>query len=513
MNLPITDISEEPYSDRIGSDNTSAVLNATVYPPDYKMQPYEEELSIREIKTMFPGSTIVSASPMVVEGIKEKDLPKLKRLTYAKRAVVGDREFYIDQYLLESDTADRDQKNTRYSTHGIHRYKGKFNPQISSHLLNIIGADSGTRVLETFCGSGTTVLECAHHGIAATGVDINPLAVLITNTKLQSLSIDTADARMAFDRMMRSFEKPNTDDSPRSDFLRKWLPPETFDAAEYIKEYTEQLDSPVKELIRLTASNQFINYSNQRPFASAMQVRKTPLPKAPYMKAVEKEFDRTLKRIDYYQHLGMPTETENRALCGDITELSEDIGTFDCALGSPPYTTAIPYIGRLRISLVWLDLAEPDGINRLESSLIGSINEKGIDFEHLSTETDEMLERLPDTVSALISEISGALRPEDDIRKQMIPHYISRYFDSMRRMFISVHKLVEGEGKFKLVVGANEVKIRRYIYIDAPKLLSNVAAECGWDLEGLPILQTFPKQGKGPNAIDLERIIELKRSG
>ncbi|MBE6523737.1 MAG: hypothetical protein E7Z65_02530 [Thermoplasmata archaeon] len=506
-------IFKQPNSDRIGSDHTSAIFSATVYPPDYKMKPYEEKLSIREIKTMFPGSTIVSESPMVVEGIKEKDLPKLKRLTYAKKAVVGDREFYVDQYLLEGDTADRDQMNTGYSTHGIHRYRGKCNPQISNHLLNITGADSGTRVLETFCGSGTTVLECAHRGIAATGVDINPLAVLIANTKLQSLSIDTADARVTFDRMMRSFEKPNTDDSPRTDFLRKWLPPETFDTAEYIKEYTEQLDSPVKELIRLTASNQFINYSNQKPFASGMRVRNTPLPNVPYIKAVEKNFDRTLKRIDYYQHLGMPTKTENRAICGDITELSEDIGTFDCALGSSPYTTAIPYIGRLRISLVWLDLAEPDVIYRMESSLIGSMNEKGIDFERLSTETDEMLEHLPDTVSDLISEISGALRPKDVFSKQIIPHYISRYFDSMRRMFISVHKLVEGEGTFKLVVGANEVKIHKRIYIDAPKLLGDVAAECGWDLEGLPILQTFPKQGKGPNAIDLEKIIELKRSG
>ena len=96
---------------------------------------------------------------------------------------------------MESDGDSRDRQNTRYSTHGIHRYKGKCNPQTSSHLLNITGADTGSRVLEAFCGSGTTLLECAHRGIAATGVDINPLAALISNTKLQALSIDTTDAR------------------------------------------------------------------------------------------------------------------------------------------------------------------------------------------------------------------------------------------------------------------------------------------------------------------------------
>lgn len=486
-------------------------IRVAVYPPDYELQPYERELSISEIKSLIPGSIVTSGSPMIVRGVSERDLPKLRRLTYANRVVTDDGEFEVTQHRMEGDDRSR-KRNTRYSTHGIHRYRGKFNPQISSYLLNIVGADSGTRVLEPFCGSGTTMLECAHRGITATGMDINPLAVLITNTKLQSLSIDTVAAKKTFDDMAGSFNRPEIDDSKRSAFLRKWLPPETLDVAEYIREYTEELDGPVRDLIRLTASNQFEYYSNQRPHAPRGRMRKTPLPKMPYRSAIRFDFEQTLRKIDYYQRLGLPTETQSRAFLCDVTDPPKDIGTYDCSLCSPPYTTAIPYIGMLRINLVWFGMLDPGKVGDMESSLIGSRNEKGQDLEDLSKETEEMLDRLPSTVIDLISKVSKALRPDDEFRKQTSPHYLARYFDSMREMFMSVHGLVREEGMFKLVVGANRSTVDRRIFIDTPKLLGDVAAECGWDFEKLSVLQTFSTHGKDANAAEFEKILELRRS-
>src|SRR5207249_3628572 len=66
------------------------------------------------------------------------------------------------------------RQSTRYSVHGLHEYKGRFNPQIVRFLLNYLGSTPKTLVLDPFCGSGTTIVECALRGIHAVGVDANP---------------------------------------------------------------------------------------------------------------------------------------------------------------------------------------------------------------------------------------------------------------------------------------------------------------------------------------------------
>src|SRR5688572_5239058 len=47
-----------------------------------------------------------------------------------------------------------------------------------------------TRVLDPFCGRGTTVYAARLAGVPAVGVDINPVAVAITQAKLARASVE-----------------------------------------------------------------------------------------------------------------------------------------------------------------------------------------------------------------------------------------------------------------------------------------------------------------------------------
>ena len=59
-------------------------------------------------------------------------------------------------------------------THGLHRFPGKFIPQIPRYLLrNYLTKDS--RILDPFCGSGTTLIEACVAGHDCIGCDIDPL--------------------------------------------------------------------------------------------------------------------------------------------------------------------------------------------------------------------------------------------------------------------------------------------------------------------------------------------------
>src|SRR5260370_36405030 len=80
---------------------------------------------------------------------------------------------------LDWDFAEAD---TQYLTHSIHRYSGKFIPQIARQAIELLTQPSEL-VLDSYCGSGTTLLECSVSGRWSIGIDLNPLAVLISSVK------------------------------------------------------------------------------------------------------------------------------------------------------------------------------------------------------------------------------------------------------------------------------------------------------------------------------------------
>jgi len=73
------------------------------------------------------------------------------------------------------------------SVHGIYPYRGKISAldanQVLSQFINPI------KVLDPFCGSGTIVYEAASLGHSAIGVDLNPIAQVLTEGKI---SIESA---------------------------------------------------------------------------------------------------------------------------------------------------------------------------------------------------------------------------------------------------------------------------------------------------------------------------------
>ena len=59
---------------------------------------------------------------------------------------------------------------------------------VAKSLLNIFKANTCDNVLDSFCLSGTTLVECAHIGVHGFGTDLNAFAVYIANAKLLALT-------------------------------------------------------------------------------------------------------------------------------------------------------------------------------------------------------------------------------------------------------------------------------------------------------------------------------------
>jgi len=70
------------------------------------------------------------------------------------------------------------------AAHQWYRFVLSFPPHLVRDYVAKFGLDSGRRVLDPFCGTGTTVVECKKLGIPAAGLEPNPMACFASRTKV-----------------------------------------------------------------------------------------------------------------------------------------------------------------------------------------------------------------------------------------------------------------------------------------------------------------------------------------
>ena len=145
----------------------------------------------------------------------------------------------------------------------IHPYPARFIPDIPRELISAMGCDKGAVVLDPFCGSGTTLLAAQRAGFESVGIDLNPIACLISRVKTQELSPEFlpvandvyAQAKNIFDGYVDIPSIPNLD---------HWFKPDVQKALSSLLKYIdEQSNVNLKNALRLALSSIIVRVSNQ----------------------------------------------------------------------------------------------------------------------------------------------------------------------------------------------------------------------------------------------------------
>lgn len=94
----------------------------------------------------------------------------------------------LDEKKYVDTSWDFRNEHTKYSTHGYHTYPAMMIPQIARRLIRTYGKNAKV-ILDPFMGSGTALLEGVLHPNfeKAYGIDINPLALLISKVKTTAI--------------------------------------------------------------------------------------------------------------------------------------------------------------------------------------------------------------------------------------------------------------------------------------------------------------------------------------
>jgi hypothetical protein len=97
----------------------------------------------------------------------------------------GDRSLAEGLVAALRAAQQRDDEAAESLTHPFHSYPARMHPATAQILAEIVGrsARRPQPIVDPFCGSGTTLVEIRAAGMRAVGVDLNPLAVLVSRAK------------------------------------------------------------------------------------------------------------------------------------------------------------------------------------------------------------------------------------------------------------------------------------------------------------------------------------------
>jgi SAM-dependent methyltransferase len=275
----------------------------------------------------------------------------------------------FERALERAATAESDEL-----THGFHTYPARMHAQVARVLVQAFGAP-GARVLDPFCGSGTTLIEASRRGLSATGVDLNPLALRVAEVKCRVTSEEERERfRAALELVVENSRLRVRNRAP----ARAPLPPAEVrhyqghvlkELAGLYEEVQAVSTAPERRALEMVLSSMVVKFSRQRADTSDEGVDKRIGRFVPteFFGRKGQELLRRWEELAAAVPAGTPPV---RLLEGDARELPHLVREqrFDLVVSSPPYGGTYDYHAHHARRFPWLRLDD----RRLQHGELGA---------------------------------------------------------------------------------------------------------------------------------------------
>lgn len=255
----------------------------------------------------------------------------------------------IDSVRLSAiDWSFRDRERAP-KIESIHPYPAKFIGEIPAAFLRSLPIPTGTAVLDPFCGSGTTLLESQRAGRPSVGIDLNPIACLISRVKTSPLAPGFADVVAQVCREAMETERISIPDIPNIDH---WFKQDVQRAiAALATTLARPSYEPWRDALRLTLSSILVRVSNQDSDTRYAAVEKgvTSADVFSYFVAAGQKLCASLQSRSWHLH-------EARVIESNVLQVTaEQIGVpVGLMVTSPPYPNAYEYWLYHKYRMWWL---------------------------------------------------------------------------------------------------------------------------------------------------------------
>ena len=209
-------------------------------------------------------------------------------------------------------------------------------------MFKEFGVRSGSRVLDPFVGSGTTLLAAKEVGVDAVGVDAAPLAVFVSQVKTADYELEKLKetSRWLFSQ---PFKRPSL--SEVSGFVKKFFLKPSLEDIIFFREKIKEIEDPVtRGFFTLALMNAAMKVSFAYKDGAVLKVVKKPVP--PFRKFFRRLVKKMIKDLGKMSFKPCSIEV----YLGDARRMDflQD-EQFDAVVTSPPYLNKIEYTKVYRI--------------------------------------------------------------------------------------------------------------------------------------------------------------------
>ena len=385
------------------------------------------------------------------------------------------------------------------AVHRWYRFVLSFPPHLVREYLDGFGVKGSAVVLDPFCGTGTTLVECKKLGIASIGIEANPMAAFASTIKAD-WSMQPRDLRTSARRVCRAYHRAIEIEGGSSPFqgddalrerrtlwgyrslgeeqqkliLKDSISPLPLHKALILLEAIRREESTATRHLELALAWALVNEVGNVRFGPEVGISK-PKVDADVLGSWLRQVNRMPEDLRAVrENAAVPSKVYHADARVPAAVLAP--ASVDVVITSPPYPNEKDYTRTTRLESVILGLVKNAAeLRAIKKGLVRS-NTRGVyvdDLDHQEVESFRSIQELAPQIEArriAMGKTSGFER---------LYHRVTKlYFGGMRRHLSSLRPVLRPGARLAYVVGDQASCLQ--VMIRTGALLGEIAESCGY---------------------------------
>ncbi|HEU5069480.1 MAG TPA: DNA methyltransferase [Verrucomicrobiae bacterium] len=396
------------------------------------------------------------------------------------------------------------------AAHDWYRFVLSYPAHVVRTYVERFGLDAKHHVLDPFCGTGTTIVECKKLGIPSCGIETNPMAVFASRTKVD-WDVDpdqlVAHASMVAKLTLGKLDEQGIRDEGVLELFGRQTKPQTT-----LRELPPEL---VK--ILLTNSISPLPLHKVLVLIEVLEANREPRLLAHEHIALAKSLVNEISNLHFGPEIGVGAIKKDSAVVGPwlraVKRVAEDVrhlqsksaipaivhqadaralavllqpGSVDAVITSPPYPNEKDYTRTTRLESVLLGfIKSKDDLRRLKQNLVRS-NTRSV----YKSDTDDRLVENHDAIQQIAEAIE---RRRIELGKtsgfeRLYARVTKLYFGGMLRHLMDLRPVLRPGAQLAYVVGDQASYLR--VMIRTGQLIADLAKSVGYEVVGIDLFRT-----------------------
>lgn len=346
----------------------------------------------------------------------------------------------FDNIKVNSDRSSSGTRSNRQWTHGYHRYPAEFLPDVVKKLIEQY-ADKNGKIADVFAGCGTTLVEAKAHGIASIGIDVNPVALLITKAKTNPIEQNVLqEAYIHLIAIFSNYNSSSSQNIQKHERIDYWFRPEEKEKISYIYEsITEIKNEDIKNFFLVCLSHILKNCSRWLMSGTKPQIDPQKTPSEPFetfkqhCKIMMNQNAQFYNELMDKQFLDIGCDIE----LSDARKTNIPDGSITTIITSPPYVTSYEYADIHQLTGYWFEYFSD--LREFRKNFIGTFYSNNQNCSPDSRIGKKIIEKLHNIDERTACEVSN-------------------YFSDMELVGKEMYRIVKDNGYVCAVIGNTMLK-------------------------------------------------------